>query len=156
MHKSVPLAALALVTLMGCSSSPAGPASTSAPAPATSTSSSAPASSSSMPTTSVPKVKVAKKGVSSAECMAASTVLMNVTTIGLKASNGKVAQTDIDTAFSGADYAKIPADAKPYFDAIKAVSVKLIGLDAQGAAPLVGEFAAALGDVTDATQQICS
>ena len=155
----------ALVLLSACSSggaatqapAPAAPAASTMTTAASSTTSSTTSSSAPAPATSSSRatVAVAAHGQSSRECQAASESLMHLTSVGLKANSGKVTHADADKPFMDSLMARIPADAKPFFDAAKSVSAKLVGLDAAAANQFLGDFSTALAHVTAATEQIC-
>lgn len=102
------------------------------------------------------EVAVAPKGVSSPECMTMSTVLMNATTVGMKANSGKVEQADVDRAFGADAVAGLPSDALVYVEATKAVATPLVGKDAAGANALLGAWQGPFADLTAATQKLCS
>ena len=156
------VAGLLLLTLAGCAAPPAAPPSAAAETQAASQPASQPAPESSAPaepaesSAAAPAASVSSYGTSSKECAAASEVLKGATKVGLLASQGKVTQADFEAAYTGAAANDLPVDALPVFADLKTVSLKLVGLDQDGAAPLVGEFSAALANFTSATMTICS
>jgi hypothetical protein len=81
---------------------------------------------------------------------------MGATRIGGKANSGTVTQADVDQAFAADVVKAVPADAAALVDSMKAVSAKVVGLDAASALDFLSEFSTALGNLTTASSTICS
>lgn len=103
-----------------------------------------------------PSVSVEPKGQSSAECAAASSVLTNAGTIGLKADQGLVEQSDVDRAFSAEATAGVPADAMVYVSAAQAIAVQFVGKEAENVGDLLGPWQTAYADLTAAALRTCA
>ncbi len=155
---------LTVLALGACSSGSTSPSTSNAPTMSATSSPAATPSPTPTPTTSStpttepgPDLSAIKKyGVSSPECTAVSTILMGATRIGGKANSGTVTQADVDQAFAADVVKAVPADAAALVDSMKAVSAKVVGLDAASALDFLSEFSTALGNLTTASSTICS
>ena len=103
-----------------------------------------------------PSVSVEPKGQTSAECTAASGVLTNAGTIGMKADQGLVEQTDVDRAFSADATAGVPADTMVYVQKAQEIAGQLVGKDPEAAAGLIGPWQTAYADLTAAVLRTCA
>lgn len=153
---SIALATAALVGLVGCAPAASAPTNQPPQSGATSAQSSTASAPAASPPTSAGVSSIAPHGKSSTECIAASTVTLHITGLAQHAKVGKVTTADVDKAFGGRDYTKLPADAKPHFEAVKVLAEKLVGLDATAAAASSARLSAALDDVAQVTRLICA
>lgn len=99
---------------------------------------------------------VSPRGAASPECQAMSTILSGLTTVGLKAATGTVAQSDVDAIFTDEAVKAVPADAQSALAAVRDISGRLVDKNQQDASAMLGDWTQPFENFTNATMSVCS
>lgn len=101
-------------------------------------------------------VKVAAYGPASPQCRAISSLLDGGSTIGLRASLGKVTVADIEQTFTIENRDALPKEVRPLYSALAALAQGVVGKDAATGKASVGAITTVVGDLARAASTVCA